>query len=150
MNCAPEPVLNQPSMSTAMFTAPTLFQIETVQLPLAHVTGTITRLGSTACAGTLRFDAFGRTPPPVKAVSTVGTVGAMAVRLNATAADSGSGHQAAHAAHRERECRGRRRWALGVPMLQRLVAMPGPGARVSQMRSGAVDVYRSDEVAGAT
>src|ERR1700722_15720312 len=85
VNCAPEAVLNQPSTSTATLTDPTLFQIDTVQLPLTHVTGTMTRLGRTACAAMLRFDAFGFELLPANDVSTVEMVGLIAVRLNATA-----------------------------------------------------------------
>ena len=76
-------------------------------LPLAHVTGTITRLGSAACAATLRLDAVGRTPPPANAVSTVGIVGAIAVRLNATALTPDPGTGLPMTAHGECERRGR-------------------------------------------
>src|ERR1700681_4878722 len=76
--------LNHPSMSTAMLIEPAPFQIETVQLPPEQVTGTMTRFETAACALTLRFDALGLVP--VNAVNTVGTDGAMPVRLKTTAA----------------------------------------------------------------
>src|ERR1700689_1885181 len=78
-------VVNHPLMSTAILTDPTLFQIETVQLPPEHGTGTMTRFGTATCASTLTFDAVGRVVPPAKAVSTVRTDAPMAVRLNTTA-----------------------------------------------------------------
>ena len=57
-------MVNHPSMSTAILTEPTLFQIETVQLPPEQVTGTMTRFGTAVCASTLTFEAIGRVVPP--------------------------------------------------------------------------------------
>src|SRR5450631_3553642 len=89
-NCAPcVPVLSvyQPSMSTATLTDPTPFAMLTVQFGATQCagTGTITRFGTTAPAGTLIFDAFGVETLLGYAVSTVPAVGVIAVRLKTTA-----------------------------------------------------------------
>ena len=73
--------MNQPLRSTAILTEPTLFQIDTVQLPPEHVTGTMTRFGTAVCASALTFDAVGRVVPPANAVSTVRWVAPMAVEV---------------------------------------------------------------------
>lgn len=145
VNCVPVDMLNQPSMSTAILTDPTLFQIETEQFPPLHVTGTITRLGSVLRAGTLRFDAFGRPVAAAKAVSTVATVGLIAVRLKTTAVtpDPGTGLPTPLTAN------------VSVltgpigdnpPVSQRLGETPPTAARVSQMRSGVVGMYKPVDV----
>src|ERR1019366_1198493 len=122
-------------MSTAMLIVPAPFQIETVQLPAAHVTGTMTRFGTALCGLMLRLDACGL-GVPVNAVKTVGTDGAIPVKLKTTAVTPVPG--------------------TGLPppftlnvsvapdpigegplVLQRVVGTPPPGARVSQMRTGA-------------
>src|ERR1017187_356127 len=139
VNCVPDDVVNQPSMSTAMLTEPTPFQMETEQFPPVQVTGTITRFGSALCATRFRFDAFGLAVLAANAVNTVDTVGPIAVRLKTTAVTPvpGTGLPMPLTAKVR---------VLPGPMgdsplrLQRLEAIPGPGARVSQMRSGVVGV----------
>ncbi len=146
VNCVPVVVVNQPSRSTAILTEPAPFQIDTEQAPAVQVTGTITRFGSALCATRLRFEAFGLPVPAANAVSTVDTVGLIAVRLKTTALTPlvGTGLPMPLTAKvRTLSCP----IGEGTPLSQRLAMIPSPGGRVSQMRIGVVDVYRPDDVA---